>query len=53
LLAISTFVVALLLAQAIGIFGLRRRGYELLCTIAMLVLLVIALYAAARAVGLA
>jgi hypothetical protein len=52
LLAISTFVVALLLAQAIGIFGLRRRGYELLCTIAMAVLLIIALYAAARAVGL-
>lgn len=53
MLAIGAFVVALLLAQAIGIFGLRRRGYELLCTIAMAVLLVIALFVAARAVGLA
>jgi hypothetical protein len=52
-LAISTFVVALVLAQAIGIVGLRRRGYELLCTIAMAGLLVIALFAAARGVGLA
>ncbi|HWC39656.1 MAG TPA: hypothetical protein VG476_14055 [Acidimicrobiales bacterium] len=53
MLAISTFVVALLLAQAVGIFGLRRRGYELVCAIAMAVLLVIALFAAARGVGLA
>jgi hypothetical protein len=52
-LTIAVFVVALLLAQAIGIAGLRRRGYELLCTIAMGVLLVIALYAGARVVGLA
>jgi hypothetical protein len=52
-LTIAVFVVALLLAQAVGIVGLRRRGYELLCTMAMGVLLVIALYAGARAVGLA
>jgi hypothetical protein len=52
-MSIATFVVALLLAQAIGIFGLRRRGYELLCTVAMAVLLVIAIFVAARIVGLA
>ena len=52
-MAIGAFVVVLLLAQAIGIFGLRRRGYELLCTIAMAVLLAIAFVVAARVVGLA
>jgi hypothetical protein len=52
-MTIAAFVVALVLAQIIGIFGLRRRGYELLCTVAMAVLLVIAIYAAARVVGLA
>jgi hypothetical protein len=52
-LTIAVFVIALLLAQAIGIAGLRRRGYELLCTIAMAVLLLVAFYAGARAVGLA
>jgi hypothetical protein len=52
-MTIAVFVVALLLAQAIGIAGLRRRGYELLCTIAMGVLLIIALYAGAHVVGLA
>jgi hypothetical protein len=52
-MAIGAFVVALLLAQAIGIFGLRRRGYELLCTIVMAVLLLIAIVVAARTVGLA
>jgi hypothetical protein len=50
---IALFVVALVLAQVIGILGLRRRGYELLCTIAIAVLLVIAIFAAARVVGLA
>jgi hypothetical protein len=50
---IAVFVVALVLAQVIGILGLRRRGYELLCTIAIAVLLVIAIFAAARVVGLA
>jgi hypothetical protein len=52
-MTIVVFVVALVLAQIIGIFGLRRRGYELLCTVAMAVLLVIAIFAAARVVGLA
>lgn len=52
-MTIAVFVVALLLAQAVGIAGLRRRGYELLCTMTMAVLLVIALYAGAHAVGLA
>jgi hypothetical protein len=52
-LTIAVFVVALLLAQAIGIAGLRRRGYELLCTITMAVLLLVAFYAGARVVGLA
>jgi hypothetical protein len=52
-MTIVVFVVALVLAQVIGIFGLRRRGYELLCTVAMAVLLVIAIFAAARVVGLA
>jgi hypothetical protein len=51
-LALGTFVVALVLAQVIGIFGLRRRGYELLCTIAMGVLLLIALFVAFRTLGL-
>jgi hypothetical protein len=51
-LALGTFVVVLVLAQAIGIFGLRRQGYELLCTIAMAVLLLIAIIVALRAVGL-
>jgi hypothetical protein len=50
---IAVFVVALVLAQVIGVLGLRRRGYELLCTIAIAVLLVIAIFAAARVVGLA
>jgi hypothetical protein len=50
---IAVFVVALVLAEVIGILGLRRRGYELLCTIAIAVLLVIAIFAAARVVGLA
>ncbi|HEY3700692.1 MAG TPA: hypothetical protein VGL32_00415 [Acidimicrobiales bacterium] len=50
---IAVFVVALVLAQVIGILGLRRRGYELLCTIAIAVLLAIAIFAAARVVGLA
>jgi hypothetical protein len=50
---IAVFVVALVLAQVIGILGLRRRGYELLCTIAVAVLLAIAIFAAASVVGLA
>jgi hypothetical protein len=50
---IAVFVVALVLAQVIGILGLRRRGYELLCTIAVGVLLAIAIFAAASVVGLA
>jgi hypothetical protein len=50
---IAVFVVALVLAQVIGIVGLRRPGYELLCTIAIAVLLAIAVFAAARVVGLA
>ena len=50
---IAVFVVALVLAQVVGIVGLRRRGYELLCTVAMAVLLIIAIFAAARVVGLA
>jgi hypothetical protein len=50
---IAVFVVALVLAQVIGILGLRRRGYELLCTIAIAVLLAVAIFAAARVVGLA
>ena len=52
-IATMMIVVALLLAQAIGIFGLRRRGYELLCTVAMAVLLVTAIFLGARIVGLA
>ena len=52
-MTIAVFVVALLLAQAIGIAGLRRRGYELLCTATMAVLLLVAFYAGARVVGLA
>jgi hypothetical protein len=50
---IAVFVVALLLAQILGVLGLRRRGYELLCTVAMAVLLAIAIFAAARVLGLA
>jgi hypothetical protein len=52
-MTIGVFVVALVLAQGVGIFGLRRRGYELLCTIAIAVLLAIAIFAAARVLGLA
>jgi hypothetical protein len=51
-MTIAVFVVALVLAQVVGVFGLRRRGYELLCTIGMAVLLVIALFSAARVLGL-
>jgi hypothetical protein len=51
-MTIAVFVVALLLAQGVGIFGLRRRGYELLCTIAMTVLVVIAIFSAGRVLGL-
>ncbi|HEX4541357.1 MAG TPA: hypothetical protein VH112_14040 [Acidimicrobiales bacterium] len=50
---IAVFVVALVLAQILGVLGLRRRGYELLCTVAMAVLLAIAIFAAARVLGLA
>lgn len=52
-MTIAVFVVALLLAQGVGIFGLRHRGYELLCAVTMGVLLIIAIYAAARVLGLA
>ncbi len=49
---IAVFVVALVMAQAVGIIGLRRRGYELLCTLAIAVLLAIAIFAAGRVLGL-
>ena len=42
----------LLAAQALGIVGLRHRGYELLTVIGMALLLIVGLVALGKALGL-